>query len=99
MKNIHKIEIVTEKETVTADAEQYVKVTDNKIVLAYDKAPVFSVKINWENTYFCDALLLGDTWERAYGDMEWKTIDASGKMPWYFYAYADKKIHAFGVKT
>ncbi len=99
MKNIKEIEIVTEKERITQGAESYVEFRDNKLFLSYDDAPVCSVKVVWENTYFDDAKLLGDTWERAYGDMEWKSLELSGKMPWYFLAYVSDKVYAFGVKT
>ena len=57
------------------------------------------VRVVWENTYFGDAKLLGDTWERAYGDMEWKSVSDSGKMPWYFMVYENGKTAGFGVKT
>ncbi len=99
MKNIKKIEIVTEKESIVSGVDSYVEFYDNKFFLSYDKAPVCEVKVVWENTYFDDAKLLGDTWERAYGDMEWKSIENSKKMPWYFMAYENGKVHAFGVKT
>lgn len=99
MMDIKTIEIVTELGTVTENIEAYVEICDNIIFLSYDKAPVCSVKIVWGNTYFDDAKILGDAWERAYGDMEWKTLSDSGKMPWYFMAYKDGKIYTFGVKT
>ncbi len=99
MKSIQKIEIVTEQDTITTDADSYVEFQEDKIFLSYEKEPVCVVKVVWKNTYFDDAKLLGDEWERAYGNMEWKKIDASGKMPWYFFAYENKKIYAFGVKT
>lgn len=99
MKNIKGIEIITEKGSITNGAESYVEFHDNKIFLSYDEAPVCSVKVVWENTYFDDANLLGDEWERAYGDMEWKALEFSGKMPWYFIANVGDKTYAFGVKT
>jgi len=99
MKDIQRIEIVTEDGIVTEDSISYVEICDGRIYLSYDKAPVCTVKVVWENTYFDHAKLLGDKWERAYSDMEWRSIDASGKMPWYFVAYQNGKIYAFGVKV
>ncbi len=99
MKDIKAIEIITENETIKQDAGKYVEFVDNKLFLSYDKSPVLSVKVTWENTYFQNAKLLGDSWERAYGDMEWKNLEDSQKMPWYFLAYARDGVYAFGVKT
>ena len=99
MNEIKTIEIVTENETIKQDTEKYVEFIDNKFFISYDKSPVLAVKVTWENTYFEKAKLLGDSWERAYGDMEWKDIENSQKMPWYFLAYARDGIYAFGVKT
>ena len=99
MKEIKAIEIVTENEILKTNIGEYAEFVNDKFFLSYDKAPVCSVRVVWENTYFKDARLLGDSWERAYGDMEWKNIENSGKMPWYFLAYTDTGIYAFGVKT
>lgn len=46
-----------------------------------------------------DTLLLGDAWERGYGNLGWKHLPQVGEMPWYFLAYANGKTYAFGVKT
>lgn len=99
MKNLKEIKIITENETITDNAQSYVEIRQNKIFLSYDDSPVCRVRISWENTYFDDGKLLGDSWERAYGDMEWKAIDASGKMPWYFVANTGEVTYGFGVKT
>jgi alpha-galactosidase len=40
---------------------------------------------------------LGDAWERAYGDLEWKPLDGKRVMPWYFSASDGKLTHAYGV--
>ena len=69
MKDIQRIEIVTEDGIVTEDSISYVEICDGSIYLSYDKAPVCTVKVVWENTYFDHAKLLGDKWERAYSDI------------------------------
>jgi len=48
---------------------------------------------------FGEALLLGDAWERGYGELEWKSPDENEKMPWYFLAKGKDKIYGYGVKT
>ena len=83
MKNIKTIEIVTEKETITTGAEQYVEVADNKISLSYDKAPVCLVKVTWENTYFdLDALNDFEIW---YADYE-EVPQTSCHFTWWQYS-------------
>ena len=67
MKEIKALEIATEKEIVNQDAGKYVEFNGDKIYLSYDKAPILSVKVTWENTYFENAKLLCDCWESAYG--------------------------------
>jgi len=42
---------------------------------------------------------LGDAWERAYGDLEWKPLDARREMPWYFLCSNTNQTHAYGVMT
>jgi hypothetical protein len=51
--------------------------------------------------------VLGDEWERAYGTMEWRSINPDVFMPWYFFITnssdtvetADRRTCAFGVKV
>jgi alpha-galactosidase len=42
---------------------------------------------------------LGDAWERAYGDLEWKPADGKRELPWYFLVSDGKRTHGFGVKV
>ena len=42
---------------------------------------------------------LGDAWERAYGDLEWKPLDPKRVMPWYFLASDGQLTHGYGVRT
>ena len=99
MKNIKLIEIITENEVIIDNKQSFVEISENKISLSYDKEPVCEVRVTWENECFDNAKVLGDTWERAYGDMEWKSVENSGKMPWYFFAYENGAVKAIGVKT
>ncbi|MDD4688463.1 MAG: alpha-galactosidase [Eubacteriales bacterium] len=78
-----------------------IKVTfnDGKLCITGDKTPVMQICAEMDNIFFNDALILGDAWERGYSDLEWKKPDFSRKLPWYFFAYEDKKTYGFGVKT
>lgn len=50
--------------------------------------------------------VLGDAWERGYGDLEWKPVDKNRKMPWYMlisngsdssFDYTGRCTQCFGV--
>lgn len=41
------------------------------------------VKLRWNGNIRSDIKVLGDAWERGYGDLEWKAPDKNRNMPWY----------------
>jgi len=43
--------------------------------------------------------LLGDHWERSYGDLEWRGIVAERVMPWYFLVNGERGTFGYGVMT
>ena len=43
--------------------------------------------------------LLGDHWERGYGDLEWRGVVPERPMPWYFLARDGRRTHGYGVRT
>lgn len=43
--------------------------------------------------------VLGDHWERGYGDLEWVPAERAGVMPWYFLNDSGDACNAFGVQT
>ena len=43
--------------------------------------------------------LLGDHWERGYGDLEWRGVVPERPMPWYFLAHDGRRTHGYGVRT
>lgn len=61
--------------------------------------PLSYVRLYLNKEFSDEALLLGDTWERSYGDLEWKKQPYSRIMPWYFFAKEADKICAYGVKV
>ena len=69
------------------------------IVLSAPNVAVKSLEIHWNARFPADGLYLGDAWERAYGDLEWKPLDARRIMPWYFLASHGEITDGFGVKT
>ena len=68
-------------------------------------APATGVKrlyIRWRGELGDARLVVGDAWERAYGDLEWRGWVPDRVMPWYF-AMSDGSdgslTHAYGVRT
>lgn len=69
------------------------------IELVAPKAEIKSLTIRWAAPMGSGWKYLGDAWERGYGDLEWKALDASRVMPWYFLASNGTVTHGYGVKT
>ena len=57
------------------------------------------VRLTWYTETDTDALLLGDTWERSYGDLAWEILASKFVAPWYFLCQQDDDITAVGVKV
>jgi len=61
--------------------------------------PVKKVHLHWAAAFATNAVVLGDAWERAYGDLQWQPVDKSGPMPWYFLVTDGIATHGYGVMT
>jgi alpha-galactosidase len=57
------------------------------------------VQLRWNEPQPAQALYLGDHWERAYGDLAWRTSVPERIMPWYFLAHVKGATKGFGVRT
>jgi alpha-galactosidase len=73
--------------------------TGLEIVLSAPGVAIKSLEVHWQANLPADGLYLGDAWERAYGDLEWKPLDPRRIMPWYFLANHGGITDGFGVKT
>lgn len=106
------IELTTETKTVTSKwkNDDYnlddinVKLNqDNEhlaIFLTAQTSKVKWIKLRWNNlSWDKNIRFLGDTWERGYGDMEWKGMNPNRFMPWYFCAKSEAKSVCYGVKV
>ena len=43
--------------------------------------------------------VLGDHWERSYGDLAWRGREARRPLPWFFMAHDGMATHGYGVRT
>jgi alpha-galactosidase len=57
------------------------------------------VRLSWKIPAIKNAIVLGDAWERTYGDVSWQQINATKKLPWYCVEHNDNNTICFGVKT
>ena len=56
-------------------------------------AAIEFVGLRWSGAVPASAKLLGDTWERSYGDLAWRPLAAARPMPWYFLASDGRVTH------
>ncbi len=63
------------------------------------KSPIMRIGIRWEMKLPSSIKILGDAWERAYGDLEWRGIIPERIMPWYVMISSDNNTNGLGVKT
>jgi len=61
--------------------------------------PLSAIVLRWQQPVAAGVRFLGDHWERAYGDLEWRGIVPERVMPWYFIAHDGENTYACGVKT
>ncbi|MBS1946730.1 MAG: hypothetical protein JST47_03095 [Bacteroidetes bacterium] len=74
----------------------------NDIVSVHIQSPLSllcAVRLSWKHPVSTTSGLLGDHWERTYGDVRWKPAGSTEKMPWYVIQHDDNSTHCFGVKT
>lgn len=69
------------------------------IFLTADGSAVEWVKIKWNKAIPRKVKILGDAWERGYGDLEWRGMCGSRFMPWYFLVSSGDKQWGYGVKV
>ncbi len=63
------------------------------------QAPVKGLQLRWRGEFPASTRFLGDAWERAYGDLEWRGIVPERAMPWSFVATNGAHSAGYGVET
>lgn len=79
-------------ETAAAGERMHVRIT------AQD-TPICRVWLVWNICLSTEARVLGDAWERGYGDLHWSGIVPERIMPWYVLIHEDQCTHGYGVET
>ena len=57
------------------------------------------VRLDWRHPLLQGGAVLGDAWERTYGDAGFRASGADRKMPWYFIDQQGSSTDCYGVKT
>ena len=69
------------------------------VALASPAVAVKRMHLRWRGRMADARLILGDAWERGYGDLEWRAWVPDRVMPWYFATHDGALTHAYGVRT
>ena len=90
------------------NAEVWLELNENKLKVSatvYGGAIKY-LQLRWNNKMRKDVKVLGDAYERGYGDLQWETIRPERTMPWYMASsngsdfcldYSDRLTECFGV--
>jgi alpha-galactosidase len=49
--------------------------------------PLSRIVLRWRRPMPANALVLGDAWERGYGDLQWRSLQPERILPWSWLAY------------
>ena len=70
-----------------------------EIFVTAETTPIKLIRFRWKLQKPLQGLVLGDAWERGYGDMAWQTLLPYRAMPWYFFVNKDRETAGYGVKV
>ncbi len=69
------------------------------IALSSPATAIKRIHLRWRGDLSSTRLIVGDAWERGYGDLEWRGWVPDRVMPWYFATFDGTATHAYGVRT
>ena len=72
---------------------------ESTIYLSAPKAAPTHIMLRWKQPVSPLLLLLGDAWERSYGELQWLQPTPDKPLPWYFLTWNGKTLDGCGVKT
>lgn len=61
--------------------------------------PLSMVAFRWHRPAARDELILGDAWERSYGDLGWQPIRPERVLPWYWFGRSPEGHRGAGVRV
>lgn len=92
--------IISENGLNDAVAETVINGNTLDLYITAKNDKVKFIELEWSFKSSGDIFVLGDAWERSYGELEFiKLADNNRLMPWYFIATDKASCFCFGVKT
>jgi alpha-galactosidase len=70
-----------------------------RVRLSAPKTSIKRVGLRWRADIDAILAIVGDAWERGYGDLEWRGFVPDRVMPWYAATFDGTSTHAYGVRT
>jgi alpha-galactosidase len=70
-----------------------------RVELASASTAIRRLRLRWNVKLDDVRQILGDAWERGYGDLEWRGFVPDRVMPWYVATSDGRVTHAYGVRT
>lgn len=70
-----------------------------RVTLDARSTGVTRLGMRWNGSLGRTRLLLGDAWERGYGDFEWRGFVPDRVMPWYTLLWDGTRADGYGVRT
>jgi alpha-galactosidase len=67
--------------------------TDRLAVHVTSEGPLRRVQLRWNLPVVEGLRVLGDHWERGYGDLEWRGLVPERPMPWFFLTHDGRRTH------
>jgi alpha-galactosidase len=71
----------------------------SSIFLESPAIPIQRVHLRWQYRFPVAVRVLGDAWERSYGDLQWMPLQAERALPWYALLHLQERTAGVGVKT
>ncbi len=72
---------------------------DGLVLTLSASTPVAVVHVRWLIAVPDGMRVLGDAWERSYGELGWRSLVPERVLPWYFATWDGETCHSYGVKT
>lgn len=88
----HDISLETKVMPGKASAGLSIHLTSPQTVLTH-------LHLRWNLRVVVGMRILGDAWERSYGDLEWRGFVPERPMPWYFLTFDGNQLNGYGVRT
>ncbi len=92
--------IICEDKVSDAVLETVSKENELDLILSATRDKPKFIELHWDVSVNENMRVLGDEWERSYGDLEFLKLSENDRyMPWYFVATDSDECFCFGVKT